>query len=301
MLIILHIYQYAIMEISCNSPMICRLDHSIQCIFYLKCCTSYQLRQKLFLAYSKYNDHKVIFIAPNGVFMFKVITYSTLVSLICVTSLYTMDEPFMCKVPREDSEMVEPEELTKIVSLCSQEQALKQLADRWGWNVSIEEAGRLDRLMGKFSEEYGLSELHPTIEAEVHKVFKACNITEPVLVLQNHNSTNSACHPLVDEEWYPVKAMAIGVGDKRGSGPLSLIRFAIFHECGHIVAGDVEQNSKNNLLKNLSLVTTLFGAGTYTGMRAAKALHAYPKSVCLSGRSWIRWFICIRTVISQND
>ncbi|MFI5333452.1 MAG: hypothetical protein ACHQVS_05125 [Candidatus Babeliales bacterium] len=208
--------------------------------------------------------------------MMKSIIYSALISLICFTSLYTMDEPFMCKVPREDSEIAESEELTE-------EQALKQLADRWGWKVSIEEAGRLDRLMGKFSKKYDLSELHPTIEAEVHKAFRVCNITEPVLVLQNHNSTNSACYPLVDEEWYPVKAMAVGVGDKRGSAPLSLIRFAIFHECGHMVAGDVEHHSKNNLLKNLSFVTTLVGAGTYTGIRAAKALHAYPKSVRVLG------------------
>jgi hypothetical protein len=161
----------------------------------------------------------------------------------------------------------------KIVVAASQrDQSLKQLADRWGWNVTIEEAGRLDQLMGKFSKQYKLKGLHPVIEEEVHKAFKACNITEPVLVLQDDNSSDSACYGLLDEQWYPVKAMVIGVG----GAPLPLIRYAIFHECGHIVAGDVNRNLTK---KDLAFTLALLSASTYSGIRVAKALKNFPRFV----------------------
>jgi hypothetical protein len=138
---------------------------------------------------------------------------------------------------------------------------------------------RLNRLREKFARQKNLSPLHSIIEDEVKRAFEVCGITEPMIVLQNLNSTNSACYPLVDELYYPVKALVVGVEDHRGACPLPLIRHSIFHECGHLVAGDVDQNIKKHipsLLINGSL-------SICAAILAAKVLKDSPKIVRILG------------------
>lgn len=134
---------------------------------------------------------------------------------------------------------------------------------------------RLDRLQDVFAIKNNFSNLHPVIENEVKRAFETCGITEPIIVLQNGNSTNSACYPLVDELYYPVKALVVGVEDHRGPAPLALIRHGIFHECGHIVVGDVDQNTK----KNIPFILTNLGLNTYATAQVVKSLKGFPQIV----------------------
>lgn len=185
-----------------------------------------------------------------------------------------MDDPFQCKVPKLQSQAI----IVQSNKVATVDHELKALADRWHWNVDLAQAGRLDRLMGKFSHQYNLSRLHPVIENEVHKAFAACNITEPILVLQDENSTNSRCYLLVDELYYPVKAMAIGIADARGDTPLPLIRCNLYHECGHIVAGDVNQPSLKQMLPFIGLI---LATGIAAGIKTYSALKNKHKVIRL--------------------
>ena len=156
----------------------------------------------------------------------------------------------------------------------------KDLAERWEWQVGSEQLGRLGRLREKFKKEKNLSELHPVIESAAKKAFKVCNITEPILTLQDNHSTSSACYRLTDEDYYPVKGMAIGAEDNRGSNPLPYIRATIFHECGHIKAGDVEASA---FTKDLPFVLGVITASTYAGKHASKLLQRLPKPARIFG------------------
>lgn len=58
--------------------------------------------------------------------------------------------------------------------------------------------------------------------------------------MQNEHSTSSACILLHDELGNPVQAIALGICDENGDAALTHIKVSLYHECGHIVHGDLK-------------------------------------------------------------
>lgn len=192
------------------------------------------------------------------------LTYQKLALFILLGQIslsHGMNEPFMCKVPLSREESTVSQEKQKVDAQATEDDESMQ---------------RFHRLAEKFSREHNFTMLHPIIEQEVAQAFEACNITEPIIVLQDEHSGESACYPLVDELYYPVKALVVGVEGPRASVPLPAIRASIYHECGHILAGDVEQPP---LKKTLPFMFASLGAALYAGIKCAHALNHHNKAI----------------------
>ena len=103
-----------------------------------------------------------------------------------------------------------------------------------------QQVSTIEQLRDAFSKEHGLTPLDATTKEEVDTALTVCNITEPIIILQDEHSTNSACYQLGQETKNPIKVMAIGVADKQGRASQYYICHSILHELGHLVAGDLE-------------------------------------------------------------
>jgi len=146
--------------------------------------------------------------------------------------------------------------------------------------LSAERLASSLRLKDSFKKKYQLSEIHSVIQQEIINAFKICNITEPVILLQDEHSTNSGWHYWYrDDLLFPIKILVIGVADETGSSSLSLIRGAIYHECGHYVNGDLKSKSwvDAGMFVGSGLVTS---AVTYNFLNNKASLMS---SICLSG------------------
>lgn len=144
----------------------------------------------------------------------------------------------------------------------------------------------LQQLGSKFAAKHGYFPLHEILKKEIEQAFKACNITEPILVFQNEQSTNSYCTTVNDSSYRQVKVLVLGVGDVRNGKqcyiPLPLIRHSLFHECGHFVADDTN-TMKNFKTEILPAFLTMLGFGIYGGIKTAGMLKDYPRIVRILG------------------
>lgn len=131
-----------------------------------------------------------------------------------------------------------------------------------------EQVSHVDQLRDAFSKKHGLTPLDAATKEEVDSALKTCAITEPVIVLQSEQSTNSFCCLLGHETEHPVNAMAIGVADEQGRASKHYIRHSIYHECGHLVAKDLE---------NIPSAIPLYGAYKLRKMEHTADIFAIKK------------------------
>lgn len=82
-----------------------------------------------------------------------------------------------------------------------------------------------------------LHEPNPLIRREAEKALHICKISHPVIILQNESSTASAA-----KTFGSIKIATLLIGVKGGWDklPLPLIKFYIYHECGHMFYNDLD-------------------------------------------------------------
>lgn len=84
-----------------------------------------------------------------------------------------------------------------------------------------------------------LSDPHPLIKQEAEKALRICKISDPVVILQNDHSIDkgSAAVRFGDQK---VILLFVSLFGGWENFPMPLIKFCIYHECGHISAGDLD-------------------------------------------------------------
>jgi hypothetical protein len=113
----------------------------------------------------------------------------------------------------------------------------------------------------------------PAIRHVVEEALQACEINEPVIILQDENVADCVVHRLrlLDN----VFVVVVGV---KGGVPLPFIKWSMYHECAHIVYGDL--NSSNTIFKLADAVVEI-GAGCYAASQSnailQKTLSKYPR------------------------
>lgn len=112
----------------------------------------------------------------------------------------------------------------------------------------------LEDVTQKIKQEMDLCDPTPEIRSIAEEALKTCGVTEPVIILQDQNVSDSVVHRLTSDN-----RLIIAVGVK-GGVPLPFIKWSIYHECAHIVYGDV--NSSNTFL-NLGRRALEIGAAYY--------------------------------------
>jgi hypothetical protein len=112
------------------------------------------------------------------------------------------------------------------------------------------------------AQSLNLAEPHPIIKTVTNDALKTCGITEPVIVLQDEQSTNSKVSL---NSGYT--SLIVGVGDTRGAQPLPLIKHGVYHECGHIVNGDLSLQK----IKILGEFGLMYTPGIYAAIKFNQA------------------------------